>query len=479
MNAAQGNVLAMEHPATYSCGMGNELDRDNSRRTSRRAFFAAGGSGLAMTLALRPAGVWAAWQMAPGREALEFAERRRGELISLLSALVAVRSHTGESAAQAQGVVTQYLAALPYRVEVTEDAPSRLQEHPEFMPPSPPGEGPFVNVVAHPADGAGTRFGVFSHIDTEVPGEGWGTDPYQVTRVNRRLHGVGTADDKGGVAAMLVAAAALHEIGSPLPTVMSLHGKGGGSRGSLPVFERFARAGTNFGAVLYSHPAETGRGLVDIKNVVQGALDLTLEVTGWRGAALEIGSPESALFDTGGDALHACWGAIEHLRATALAGLRVNVGELESGDRVGAVPESARARIRVLFDSPHTWRDLLAEARRQLDVYVRGIPQPDDTYDAVLTQDGLATNPGAVDWDGSSCEELRAAIEEVTGTAPRPYRNHYAGDIRYPIRLLGAPAFGIGSLGGNFYGPNEWVDADDLVNLTAVIIATVRRWSMA
>jgi len=146
---------------------------------------------------------------------------------------------------------------------------------------------------------------------------------------------------------------------------------------------------------------------------------------------------------------------------------------------VGAVPESARARIRVLFDSPLTWRDLLAEARRQLDVYVRGIPQPGGTYGAVLTQDGLATNPGAVDWDESSCEQLRAAIEDVTGTAPRPYRNHYAGDIRYPIRLLGAPAFGIGSLGGNFYGPNEWVDADDLVNLTAVIIATVRRWSMA
>jgi len=240
----------MGQATTYSCEMGNEADSDNSRRTSRRTFFAAGGSGLAMTLALRPAGMWAAWQMTPGTEALELAERRRGELMSLLSELVAVRSHSGEPAERAQSVVTQYLAALPYRVEVTEDVPSRLQAHPEFMPPSPPGDGPFVNVVAHPEDGAGAPFGVFSHIDTEVPGEGWGTDPYQVTRVDGRLHGVGTADDKGGVAAMLVASAALHEMGSPLPTVMSLHGKGGGSRGSLPVFERFARAGTNFGARL-------------------------------------------------------------------------------------------------------------------------------------------------------------------------------------------------------------------------------------
>ena len=63
---------------------------------------------------------------------------------------------------------------------------------------------------------------------------------------------------------------------------------------------------------------------------------------------------------------------------------------------------------------------------------------------------------------------LRESITDITGIAPKSYPNHYAGDIRYPIRLLGVPAYGIGSLGGNFYGPNEWVDIDDLVKLTAV-----------
>ncbi|NIT65469.1 MAG: hypothetical protein GWM93_02070, partial [Gemmatimonadetes bacterium] len=75
-------------------------------------------------------------------------------------------------------------------------------------------------------------------------------------------------------------------------------------------------------------------------------------------------------------------------------------------------------------------------------------------YSGTLSQSGLATNPGAVDWDSPYSRHLRDAIRDVTGTAPNPYRNHYAGDIRYPIRLLGAPAFGIGSLGGDFYGPN-------------------------
>ena len=80
---------------------------------------------------------------------------------------------------------------------------------------------------------------------------------------------------------------------------------------------------------------------------------------------------------------------------------------------------------------------------------------------------GPRSNPGAVAWEDPRCQVLRSAIEEVTSRAPSSYQNHYAGDIRFPIRLLDTPAFGIGSLAGNFYGPNEWVDMDDLVSMVA------------
>ena len=105
---------------------------------------------------------------------------------------------------------------------------------------------------------------------------------------------------------MLIAAAALCEAGEDPPLVISIHGKGGGSRGSLPVFERLSRSDESLQAVLYSHPAETGAGLADIKHIVQGVLDLTLTVQGWVGDPLEIGLPESALWDEGGDALQLC-----------------------------------------------------------------------------------------------------------------------------------------------------------------------------
>lgn len=444
-----------------------------TRRLSRRVLAR---HGLLVAAGLSPLGRSLASAAVPP-EALALAERHRADLLRLLSDLVSTRSHSGESAAAAQRPVAERLAENGYRVDVREDVPSRLVEHPEYMPPSPAGDGPFVNVVGLPPEGRGVDIGIFAHIDTEPVYEGWQTDPYAVTAADGRLYGLGTSDDKGGVAAMLIAAAVLAEQGDPLPTVMSLHGKGGGSRGSLPTFERFAREGTRFDAVLYAHPAETGRGLVDIKHEVQGALDLTLTVTGWRGEPLEIGSPESAPFDTGGDALRAIQGAIGHLRATTFVGHLVNVGELEAGDRVGAVPESARARIRILFTGSSGWRSLLEDSRAQLATFIDSLPAGSGRYAATLEQQGLATNAGAVDWDSRHCRQLRASIEQVTGTAPASYRNHYAGDIRFPIRLLGAPAFGVGSLGGNFYGPNEWVDADDLVRLVAVIIATCRGWS--
>ena len=101
----------------------------------------------------------------------------------------------------------------------------------------------------------------------------------------------------------------------------------------------------------------------------------------------------------------------------------------------------------------------------------------DSSYEFSLDTIGYRTNPGAADWEAPVSRVLSNSIEEVTGRAPDAYPNHYAGDIRYPIRLLGVPAYGIGSIGGNFYGPNEWVDIDDLVRLVAVLIQTMAGWS--
>ena len=413
----------------------------------------------------------AAIPLAADERIASLATERRDELVELLSAMIRVQSLSGESAADAQQIVKDYLADLPYRVEESADRPSRYEDHAEYMPPNPAGDGPFVNVIGWTEQGSGRQSAMFSHIDTHSIDDGWETEPFSPTIVGNRMYGLGTSDDKGGVAAMLVAAAILASEGESLPVVMSLHGKGGGSRGSLPVFDRLSKTDHGINSVLYVHPAETGRGLEDIKNAVMGVVDLELKVKGWRSPQMEIGSVDSSDWATGGNALDKCWELIEQLRDGAFGDVEFNLGIMEGGDRVGSVADEASATFRLKFTGEHTWRDLLGSARAAL---AEMTTQP---WEVQLDLAGYRTNPGEAQWDSSVSRALRTSIEDVTGRAPDAYPNHYAGDIRYPIRLLGVPAYGIGSVGGNFYGPNEWVDIDDLVKLVAVLVATLGRWN--
>lgn len=439
---------------------------------SRRTFVSTAGALAA--LSSLPRGALAA-TAAP--EAIELANQRRDELVELLTNMIRVQSLSGESAADAQAVVKQYLSDLPYRIEESADRPSRYESHAEFMPPNPPSDGPFVNVVGWPDQDRAGNHAMFSHIDTHSMDDGWETNPLEPVMRGNRMYGLGTSDDKGGVAAMLVAAAALAEIDGPLPVVMSLHGKGGGSRGSLPVFERLRGTDHGIDAVLYVHPAETGRGLADIKNAVQGVVDLELKVTGWRGPQMEIGSIDSSAWHEGGNAIDMNWRAMEHLRSTVFKDVLLNLGTIDGGDRMGSVAEEAATRFRLKFSGEHTWRSLLESARNELETFAATLPGTDPSYTFSLEPVAYRTNPGEADWDAPVSRVLRDSIQDVTGRAPDAYPNHYAGDIRYPIRLLNVPAYGIGSIGGNFYGPNEWVDIDDLVLLVAVLIQTMSGWS--
>jgi len=412
----------------------------------------------------------------PSNKALKLAQKHKQELLDVLKKLIRVQSIQGESAANAQQVVSDYLSKLPYRIEKSDDKPSSYENHAEYMTPNPAGDGPFVNIVGWPKKKAKQQFAMFSHIDTHSIEDGWTTDPFEPKLVGTKLYGLGTSDDKGGVAAMLVAASILSKTGKSLPVVMSLHGKGGGGRGSLPIFERIRKTKHQIGAVLYVHPAETGRGLEDVKNSVQGIADLQLHMTGWRGEPLEIGSVDSAEWKDGGSAVDRCLELLDLLRATVYKDILVNIGIIDGGDRIGSVANKVTVTFRLKFTGAHTWKALVDNSNKVINEFVASKSTNDQSYTAELKSVGYMTNPGAADWDASESKVLRKSIVAVTGEAPTAYPNHYAGDIRYPIRLLGVPAYGIGSLGGNFYLPNEWVDIDDLVRLVAVLVDTIGGW---
>lgn len=395
--------------------------------------------------------------------ALALAGDARGELFELLKELIAAPSPYGASGTEAQHRLGHYLERNRFDVAITEDSSESVRGHPEFSPPLPPASGPPLNLVATPPDPSGFTF--FAHVDTEAPADGWASPPYRATERDGRIHGLGAADDKGGLAAAAVAAALLLRSGRAAPRLLSVHGKGGGARGTLPMFCRLP----DVGPCLYVHPPENGAGLDVLKSASRGVLDVTLRVTGWRGRPREIGTPESAPFAEGGDALQACLRVVEQLRRGELADCELNLGRVVAGEAAGVTPLRCEAELRVLFRGGRTAAAVLDAIRRAADELGRPRGGSGERFHFEITASGLRANPAETRWEGGFARELRSAVADITGHEPVPYADHLASDIRFPIRLHGVPSLGVGSLGGNFYGGDEWVDLDDLVRLVAVL----------
>ena len=387
------------------------------------------------------------------RRAQSLAEGARDELLALLTELIGAPSPYGSSAREAQARLGDYLGRHGFAVGTTEDSPEPLGDHPEFSPPPAATESP-VNLVAEPPESPGLT--LFAHVDTEAASEGWSSPPCQATLREGRVHGLGAADDKGGLAAAAVAAALLSRAGGPAPRLVSVHGKGGGARGTLPVF-----AGMEPADSIYVHPPENGAGLEVLKSASRGVVDLTLRVTGWSGRPREIGTPESAPFTEGGDALAACLRLVERLRRGDLSDCELNVGRVVAGEAAGLTPTRCEADVRVLFRGTRTVDGVLDAFRRA---------GREDGFRYEVEPSGTRANPAATAWDDPLAVGLRSAVDEIAGRRPVPYADHLASDIRFPIRLWGTASLGVGSAGGNFYGPDEWVDLDDLVRLVAVLV---------
>ena len=396
--------------------------------------------------------------------ALKLAEARRSELLDLLSELISTPSLYGSSSDKAQQVVEGYLQRHGFSVELSTDDPESYREHPEFTQPLPPGKEAPVNLVARPHNLKAAPLALYAHVDTEEPGQGWHSNPTEPLVRDGRMYGLGTADDKGGLAAMLVAAAAFYQTNGEAPLVISMAGKGGGARGTLPVMAKLK----DLSACVYIHPPETGYGMRVLENASRGVVDVTLEIKGWRGSPRE-GVLESAPFNEGGDALKACLAIVQGLRQGELSQCEINLGKVVAGDSAGLVPDLCHAELRVLFGDPLTVPSVMAAIAAELE---RSAPR----FESQILESTVSANPGVTSWEDPACVILREAVGEITGVQPDPYTNSLASDTRFPNRMHNIAAVGIGSKGGNFYAADEWVDIDDLVQLVAVLILFVSKW---
>ena len=362
------------------------------------------------------------------------------------------------------------------------------------QPPEPVGpasqEPPRGNVVGTwNGAGRGRSMILFAHHDSPAPSglDRWRYPAFDPQIVDGRLYGWGAADDKSGVAAMIAAVDALREAGLPPAgdvTLVSCVSKNR-ARGMAVVLAQGLRAD----GCIYLHPAESRRGLCEVKNVTPGLLDMRISVDGrapetseprhtpfahqGENAAAKLVRIAAALLD-----LDAARGArVSHPAFHGPLGRSTNlmIGAISGGDGVRKVPVRCSLDCSVTFPEPETIASVQAEIQGAVDTVKAADPWLQEHLPTIEWLE--ATQPAGIPADHPLFQVVGQSIAAVTGRPPQPYAGHSASDIRIPMTFAGIPAVGFGprctqiAAAGADDESIEIAEFLDTVSATALILA--------
>ena len=340
--------------------------------------------------------------------------------------------------------------------------------------------------------GGGRSLLLFAHPDTEPFREepAWRSEPFVPTTRDGRLYGWGVADDLAGCATLSAAIVALREAGlRPKGAVRLVAAPSKRHRRGISAA---LHAGLRADAALYLHPAESGRGLGEIKAFAPGQLEFAVTVEGRPPdtsepahvafAHLAVNPIAKALPILA--ALEAFdrqrAGRIRHPRLEAAIGRSTNlmVSHIQAGamDATTRIPPACRIRAALSL--------IPGEA---LDVVMRAV---DSVLAEVAAADRwLAAQAPKLDWlagvsaaetpDDDPFYRLVERVVEIAGTRPVVNPLHASSDIRNPIVQAGIPTLGIGPLCGGLTMSglaDEWVDIKDYLRSIRVVARIIAEW---
>lgn len=408
----------------------------------------------------------------------------RDDLIEELVQLIKMPS-SDTDATIAQKMVRSEFEKLDLEVYEFKDIDERAKTAMDYCEPEIEYDENAYNVVGKTKEyRSGPSLMLFAHIDTEHKDYfGHFDDPYFAYRKNGNLYGLGASDDKAGVMMMIAAARYFRQIYSTIPinlTLMSILGKHGGAKGTLSAL--FKGFGGDYG--IYLHPAETGHGFAEIKNISLGVVDLDVTVKGRP-------PKEHDDLDQGINAnvvmayLITC---LEQYNAMQKEKYRfdsgsfknepafiLNVGTVEGKNSYGGVCLMSKAKIRIRFFKPQTIETVV----KDLKDYIAKIKKEDRRFEKseiIIEQSGFRANPAIVDSNDPFVILIEEEIAKISGIKEFVHQYHGGSDIRLPILYGKCKCVGIGPtchlpLGDS--GEMEWIKEDDYINgikiLTAIL----------
>lgn len=413
-------------------------------------------------------------------------DQHREDVIKLAEALIRFPSENLAPRGlekECQAFVGETMRGLGLEVDTFEppDVPGLL-EHPIFWPGREYHDRP--NVVgtwrgANPSAGRSLLFS--SHADVVTASSGGKYKPYEPVRADGKLYGRGSNDMKGGLAASIMALRCLKESGIHLNGNMIVESvvdeEMGGSNGTLAARLR----GHNADACIVPEP----NGMVVSPAHRGGAMwDITLK-----------GSPGMPF---GSDNLINPAYGIGHLVVAIEEWEKARNGRVKAPPLYANVPGLPVVLSRVIADDFETGTGDGVPGRAKLEVWVEEYPGTtfQEHYDRfiehlkqVAAQTPAVNNcemeikqitrflPGSeIPSDHPIVRALSREYQRVLGRAPEVRGAPFACDV-YIFNLYSpTPCALLGPRGGNAHAPDEWVDIQDLVDLTKIFAHTALEW---
>ncbi len=338
--------------------------------------------------------------------------------------------------------------------------------------------GPRTNLIASRPSGR-PACGLYIHVDTVPAAAGWQTDPLRMERDGDRLIGLGAADMKGCVAAILLALRAARTCGVELaydPMLLFCTDEEGGlypgirylaEHGRLPDhilnFNGSAEARVWAGcfglfnllvrvhgkAVHAGEGNRTGSGL----NAIEGALPLLNALTVLKA---QIATRVSALPPPPGKPPLAA---------------QLNLATIQGGTAGGQVPALLELTINRRYAPEERFEEALAEIEAVIRRSTAAVPGL--TVETALVGHLMPTaDPAGPHWP-----RWQAAMGQGFGYAPEDFRKWGAAscsDFGWVQRATGRQEVLLGGLGRpdrNIHSPGEYTTVSDIVSLAQAVLS--------
>lgn len=354
--------------------------------------------------------------------------------------------------------------------------PTRRVVLPEALWAGGGARGERVNLIA----GAGSGRAVCSlyfHTDTVPPGAGWTHPPLALTRVGNRLHGRGTADMKGSIAAVLGAllAARAHGVALEYDPVLLLCTDEEG--GLYPGIRYLAEQGLVQGHLL----SFNGGAVPRIWAGCFGSFDLAIRVQG-RAAhsgdpgqgvnAVEAALPLLAALAALKPAVEARVSALPsppHYQGRPLHGL-LTIAAVHGGQKGSALPAACDILVNRRYPPEERFEDALAELQATIAAAMQGSTALGHAVELVghLAPVADPTGPHWPRW--------QAALSRGFGFAPASFRawgSSTSSDMGW-VQQAGIREILLGGLSrpdNAVHGADEFTTTDDLVALARSVLA--------